>query len=167
MLQAVQNVSKHLTWIARPGRDPKAGQLQDAVRILPGKEVPELVRADEEERIGEPILAALVRAQRINRVRVSFRVDFRTRQAGERELGELEALLERELGALVPRSDEHEHEALLEVEVLERGLGERHVTVVRRIEDAAVQACHSYSTSSSGFTPAARRASSGASPRTR
>jgi hypothetical protein len=167
LVKARENGLDSFPWIAWPRRDRKARELEHTVRILPRQEVRELVRAYEEDRVGEPMLATLVRAQRVHRVGVSFGMDLGTGEAGEREPRELEALLERELGLLVAGIEDDEDEELLDVEALERSLHQRHVAVVGRIEDTAVETCHSYSTWSPGRTPAARSASSGASPRTR
>ena len=96
-----------------------------------------------------------------------LRHDFRARQACERELREPEAGREVEHDVPVPGVDDDESKETLQGEVLERGLGKRDMAVVRRVERAAEETCHSNSTGSPGFTPAARSSSSVAWPRTR
>ena len=98
---------------------------------------------------------------------VLFRHDLGAREAAERQLGEVEAGREVEDDVAVPRIDDDEREQALEPEMLECGLRESDVAVVRRVECPAEEACHSNSTGSPGLTPAARSWSAVASPRTR
>ena len=71
---------------------------------------------------------------------------------------------------LVTRLGGNEHDQRVEVEVPHGRFGQSDVAVVRRVEDAAEDACHRNSstssptsTSSPFFTPAARRARSSSS----
>src|SRR5215831_13423963 len=49
----------------RPGRDTEAGQVENAVRLLPGQEIGELVGSDQEDRFVEPVLAEHVHGARV------------------------------------------------------------------------------------------------------
>jgi hypothetical protein len=76
------------------------------------------------------------------RVRVLVSHHLGPREAGECQPCELEARLKVEIGRLVAGGDGDKHEQPLEREVVEGGFCKRHVTVVGRVEDAAVETCH-------------------------
>src|SRR5262245_5627104 len=161
-LETGEDRLQRLACEARASGNAEANLLQNTVGVLPGEEARELVRADEEKAIAEPPTS-----DGVDRVTVLFRHDFVARQVAKRELREAKARREVECHVSVSGIDDDEREQALEAEVVECRFGESDMAVVRRIERAAEEPCHSNSTGSPGFTPAARSSSSVASPRTR
>src|SRR5215210_49836 len=142
------------------------------VRLLPRLERSPLVGAENEDRVFE-----LGVAQEVDRVRVA--VETNVAEAPERELGEPQARLRVGHHFLVAGALGHKHQHLAGAQT-ERTLGERDMTNVRRVEDAAedrdaherIRVSSPTSTSEPVFAPAARSASSssawsGADPTTR
>ena len=143
-------------------RHSNGNQAQDLVWVLPRIECRPLIGADHEHRI----LPRSV-SEQIDRVRVVVEPNLGTRQVTEGKVGELEPGIGVENRRLVPRSLGYEHEEPVGAKAPERSLGERHVTEMRRVEDAAedgaphkVTVSSPISTSAPGFAPAARNASS-------
>ena len=126
----------------RPAADPRARPAASPPRAArararaPGassREVRELVRADQEDRVlGRPPLL-----EGVDRAGVPVELDLRLRNVLEREPRELEARVGRRRRPLVPGVLDDEDEEPLEAEVLDRGPGERDVADVRRVEGAA------------------------------
>src|SRR6266508_4053764 len=139
------------------------GTSRDALRILPREEVAELVRADQEQRI-----APAPGLEHVDRALVWIELDFTVREGGLREP---QACVAVELDLLVSRTDGDEDDDFLEVEPLFGGLRQGEVSVVRRVERAAEEACHwtssmsppSTSTSSPVRAPAAFSAAASSS----
>jgi hypothetical protein len=163
MLESCEHALEPLPREPRPRRDAEACELQHGVRLLPGEEVAELVGADQEERIR---VAAL--AEQVNRPGVSVEHDLAPRERGPRQR---QARLGVALDALVARIRDDEDDEAVEREAPLGLLDERDVPDVRRIERTAEEAGQRNSstsspttTSSPSFTPAARSASSSASP---
>ncbi len=153
---------------SRAGRDPEACELQDALRLLPGEEVGELVRADEEDRIVE-----VERFERVHRPRERVERDLGHAERIECQLREEQAQPGRRADLLVPGILDDTHEQPVELERRDSSAGERDVAVVWRIErppeHADAHGCHSSSSSPistrvPGRTPAPRSASSSSSP---
>lgn len=140
--------------VAGTGRDAQPDVLEEAVRVFPTQKRRELVSADEEDCVAEAAAG-----EGIDRVGVLLRNDLRAGEPGEGETSEGEPPAEVELDRPVAGIDHHEDEQPLEVEMVERGLDEGEVPVVRRIEGAAEETGHSTSTTSGLRIPAARSAS--------
>ena len=71
--QRSEHIVEPLLGNARPGADAQAGELEHALRLLPGEEMRELVGADHEHRIGQ-----VERFQRVDRSRVPVELDLDT-----------------------------------------------------------------------------------------
>src|SRR6266540_1109988 len=125
--------------IARTRRDSKPSTGDNALRILPGQEVAELVGADQEERI-----APAPRLEHVYGPLVGIELDLVVRERGP---DEAEAGIGIELHLLVSRPHRHEDDELLP-EALLRGPRQRKVAVVRWIERPAQKSGHSTSSTS-------------------
>src|SRR5438105_2232534 len=165
---AVETVAR----IARPRRDGQPRALEDALRILPVEEVAELVGSDQEDGIVEAALP-----EHVDGALVFVELDTAIRKGGA---GEPEPGVGLELHLLVARPSGDEDHEVLQAELLLRGVGEREVAVVRRVEGPAEQTSrHASSTTSSprstsspgrapaAFSAAASSSSPGSRPATR
>src|SRR6266516_3469203 len=150
MHQPLENMFEPVMRKAGPRRHRQSGSRDDGIRVLPRQEVPELVGTDEEDRVApaaglQHVYGALVRIE-LHLV------------AGKRGACELEPGVGVELYVFVPRPRGDQHDDLV-AELLIRGVRQRHVPVVRRIEGAAEQGRHwNSSTSPSSSTSSPLRA---------
>src|SRR5919108_485668 len=101
LLELGEHAFQGLRRIARARRHREPCPAQDFVRVLPGGKGREFVRADEEDRVREVMLA-----QGVGGARVGLGMKLRPREAVEGEAGELVASLEVDLGALVAGVDD-------------------------------------------------------------
>ena len=163
MRQPGEHAVEPFARIARASGDAEPRELEHRLRLLPAREVEELVGADEEHRVAPRALT-----EHVDRTRVVVEHDLVRREGEPREL---EPRLGRGVDVLVARvGDDDDHDPL-EAELPLRRVRQRDVAVVRRVERAAEEADHSLSTSVSSPTstsvpfraPAARSAASSSS----
>src|SRR5919198_1607138 len=127
-------VERRVEAIARVSRtrcDAQTRELEDALRILPGREVTELVGADQEQRV-----APTSRTQRVDRSRLLVELDVVVGKGGPCEVEPRAGVLD---DVLVTGQRGYEHDEFLEPELPLGRLCERNVAVVRRVEGAAEQ----------------------------
>src|SRR5713101_7539958 len=118
----------------RSGRNTDPRECEHALGILPREEVRELIGPDEKQRFEPP-----PRAEHVHRALVRIRLDAVVGKGSSRKL---QPRLGVEPDLLVSGTLGHEHREVVEIEVLPGRTRERQVSVVRRIERAAEQACH-------------------------
>src|SRR6478672_2836287 len=118
-----------LLWKTGPRRDGEPDTAEHLLRLLPGEEVAELVRADQEH----GALPLRVIPQRVDRTAVPVEDDLVLRERGLRQL---EAGRGGGLHPLVPRSGRDEDDDVIEAERVLRAPHELHVAAVRRVERA-------------------------------
>ena len=125
--------------VARARGDAEPRQLEHPLRLLPGREVGELVGADQEDRV---VVAG--RFERVDGVACSSSSTVASSSANASERHR-EAVAGRGLRRLVRRIGDDGDVQVVEAEVLHGGPCEREVTEVRRVEAAAEDAgyCHS------------------------
>ena len=129
-LELRENGLERLGRVPRPGRDAEPRQPQHLVGLLPGWKRGELVGADEEDRVGEPLLRECVDgAARALRGRPPCSAGPRTR--GGRACS---ARSKSSSTALCPGSTTTSTNRCSRSKCSSARLGERDVTVVRRIE---------------------------------
>jgi hypothetical protein len=129
--EVLEHRAKTLVGETRPRSHAEPGEFEHRVRFLPGQEVAELVRADQEERIG-PVAVP----QQVDRPRVPVEADVLVRERGAREL---EPGFRIDVDALVPGSGSDQDDEVRQLEMRLRRLRERDVTEMRRVERASVE----------------------------
>ena len=163
-LEDLDPVRPRLGLPAGPGRDAEARQLEQPFRLLPRREVGELIGADQEDRI-----LVVGCFERVDGVAMPLELDGCV-EAGERQPRHREPVLGRSLRELVRRVGDDRDVQLVEAEVLPGRSRERKVAEVRWVEPAAEDPyCHSrtsspISTSWPLWAPAAFRTASSSSP---
>jgi hypothetical protein len=116
---------------ARPGRDRQPRALEYLLGLAPGEKVPELVGADHEHRIVEPLGAKQLNGARIG---VEANVVGRKGSTCQRQ-----PILGGRVDSTVPGPFADEDHELVHAELPSRGVCDRDVAEMRRVERTAVE----------------------------
>jgi hypothetical protein len=116
---------------ARPGRDREPRALEYLLGLAPGEKVPELVGADHEHRIVEPL-----GTEQLHGARVGVEANVVGRKGSTRQR---QPILGGRLDRTVPGPFADEDDELVRAELLSRGLGEGDMAEMGRVERAPIK----------------------------
>src|SRR6266545_27110 len=131
--------------IAGTARDAQPRELEDRVRLLPLREVGELVGADQKDGVVPAPLA-----EHVDGACVAVELDL---PPGKRSPRQLEASVGGTVNGLVPRLGDDDHDEPVEPQLPDGCVSERDVSDVRGVERAPEQAGHGRQPSTSVSSP--------------